>query len=162
MWSISANSWWRNRGILGFNSKPFANSLNAWFYLIVVREHLLNGPRSLFLQYINIDIDSSVIPFFSFFYFVSKIFVSLIYFVNPSFRATLMISYFVIFLLLVTADTQNLWLIFCFLYIRTVFICRASELQNCVQTLCIVIFPCWSWQWWSRYHFFSFSSWIKI
>ena len=36
------------------------------------------------------------------------------------------------------------------LYVKTVFICWASELQNCIQTICLAVFPCWSWQWWSK------------
>ncbi len=31
---------------------------------------------------------------------------------------------------------------FCFTI--TVFFCRAPELQNCIQALCITVFPSWS------------------
>ena len=38
---------------------------------------------------------------------------------------------------------------FCFMV--TVFFCWASELQNCIQALCITVFSGWSWQWWGRF-----------
>ena len=38
---------------------------------------------------------------------------------------------------------------FCFTV--TVFFCWASELQNCIQALCITVFSGWSWQWWGRF-----------
>lgn len=50
----------------------------------------------------------------------------------------------------VTADV-HVSVAYTFCFMLTVFFCRASELQNCIQALCVTFFPGWSWQWWSKF-----------